>query len=409
MYKILKNHTERSKREMIDFTRELIKTPSLSLAENKIAELIEKKMKELAYDKVFRDEWGNVIGVIFGNEHDPAVILNSHMDTVGVKDAAEWRLDPYGALMENGKIFGLGASDCKSGLAAQIYAGAILKHGLLPLKGALVVAATAAEENGRSIGVRGLLEDTLPSLNIKPRYAILGETTNLDLYYGHDGWVMLNILVESDQPFHVEDATNGIYRDIEENYAHIGNGDNGEYYHITPPEFEETPGTRRGRILLSRKLGQEENCADLIHSLNKNAHLIAENYGAVAVQVDVKKECQTLYTGKTAIVENVVNAWMTDPYHPLIERSRQTLAAAGIAAKPMKWQLNRLEMGTAGNVLLNEFQIPTMGFGPGNLAMAHAANEYVETENIPRAAYGAAAIAHGLIGYPVFGWTSDEI
>ena len=109
------------------------------------------------------------------------------------------------------------------------------------------------------------------------------------------------------------------------------------------------------------------------------------------------------------MVKNVVNAWMTDPYHPLIERSRQTLNAAGLVAKPLKWQLNRLEMGTAGNVLVNEFNIPTVGYGPGSLAMAHAANEYVETENIPRAAYGTASVVHSLIGYPVFGWTSDEI
>jgi hypothetical protein len=220
---------------------------------------------------------------------------------------------------------------------------------------------------------------------------------------------MVNIIVESDQPFNVEDATNGIYRDIEENYSHKENGESGEYFQITPPEFEETTGTRRGKIQLSRKLYQEESCDDLIYSLNKNAVNIAENYGSVAVKVDVKKEHQILYTGKTAIVKNVVNAWMTDPYHPLIERSRQTLAAAGLTAKPLKWQLNRLEMGTAGNILVNEFKIPTVGYGPGSLAMAHAANEYVELENIPRAAFSTASIVHGLIGYPVFGWTSDEI
>jgi acetylornithine deacetylase/succinyl-diaminopimelate desuccinylase-like protein len=146
MYTILKNHAESSKRGMIDFTRQLIKTPSLSLGEDKIAELIERKMKELEYDMVFRDEWGNVVGIIFGNENGPAVILNSHMDTVGIKDSAEWNFDPHAAHMEDGKIYGLGASDCKSGLAAQVYAGAILKNGLLPLKGALVVTATAAEK-----------------------------------------------------------------------------------------------------------------------------------------------------------------------------------------------------------------------------------------------------------------------
>lgn len=409
MYSILQNKSKRAKNDMVQFTQSLVKTPSLSLREEKIARLVERKMKELEYDRVFQDDWGNVVGVIYGQSAEPTVVLNSHMDVVDPEAIEGWTYDPYEGVIESDKLFGSGASDCKSGLAAQIYAGALIKHSLLPLKGNLVVAATVAEENGRSIGVRGLIQETLPSLELKPTYFILGESTNLNLYYGHDGWVDLDIMVEGEQPFHVEDVANGIYRDLEENYFHKAARENEEAWRVQPPEYEEKAGRRRANIHLSQKLYQDENHEEVIHNLKKNASYVAENYGSVAVKVDVKKESQKLYTGKTTVVRNITNAWATDPYHPLIERSRQTLAAAGYNVKPEKWELNKLEMGTAGSVLMNEFSIPTIGFGPGLLEMAHAPNECVAIDNIPGAAYGTSAMIHGLIGYPVFGWTSDEI
>jgi len=58
---------------------------------------------------------------------------------------------------------------------------------------------------------------------------------------------------------------------------------------------------------------------------------------------------------------------------------------------------------------VNEYKIPTVGFGPGLIDQAHAGDECVPMDNIVKAAYGTAAIVHGLIGIPVFGWTSNEI
>lgn len=409
MYAILKNKTQRAKDLMTDFTCDLIRTPSGSLDEHDIALRIERKMKELDYDRVFRDDAGNVIGVIYGTGNGPTVVLNAHMDTVIPNEGDGWIRDPYSGIIENGRIYGAGATDCKSGLVSQIFAGAVLKHSLLPLKGNLVVAATVAEENGRSLGIRALMDETLPELGLKPDYFILGEPTNLGLHYGHDGWVQLDIRVEGDQPFHVEDVANGIYRDLEEGSFDQVDPDGGESFSVTPPEFSDEGGQRRASIGLSRKIRQGEDFGSMVHNLKKNASYVADNYGSVAVKVDVKQENQQLYTGRTVAVRNIVNAWSTDPFHPVIERSRQTLAAAGCPVQPRKWNLNRLEMGTAGSVLVNEYNIPTVGYGPGHIEAAHAVDEWVEVNNIPTAAYGAAAMTHGLVGYPVFGWTADEI
>jgi acetylornithine deacetylase/succinyl-diaminopimelate desuccinylase-like protein len=109
------------------------------------------------------------------------------------------------------------------------------------------------------------------------------------------------------------------------------------------------------------------------------------------------------------MVRRVVHAWTTDPFHPLMERARQSLSAAACMARPGKWALDRIGMGTAGSVLTREFHVPTIGYGPGTELMAHAVDESVNIEKVSEAVYGTAAIVHGLIGIPVFGWTADEI
>ena len=182
MYSILKNKNEGLKQNTLAFAEELVRVPSVTLNEAKIAGLVEAKMREIGYDKVFRDEAGNVVGVMLGREAEPTVLLNSHLDTIAQAESNPPRV-------ENGRLYGMGAADCKGGLAAQVFTGALLRRSLLPLRGNLVVAATVAEENGRSTGVRVLMERTLPLLGMKPAFAILGEPTGLGLYYGHDGWM----------------------------------------------------------------------------------------------------------------------------------------------------------------------------------------------------------------------------
>lgn len=108
-------------------------------------------------------------------------------------------------------------------------------------------------------------------------------------------------------------------------------------------------------------------------------------------------------------VQRVTHAWATDPFDPLIDRSRQVLAAAGSPSRPGKWRLGRLGMGTAGATLLNEYNIPTIGYGPGDETQAHRPDEWVDGKHVVQSVYGTAAIAHGLIGFPVCGWTTDDI
>jgi acetylornithine deacetylase/succinyl-diaminopimelate desuccinylase-like protein len=409
MYRTLRDTNQGLREDVVRFAEELIRTPSLSLGEGRVAELVEAKMKELGYDKVFSDDAGNIVGVLFGRQSSPTVLLNSHMDTVAPGQDDPWESNPFSGHVGDNRLFGLGASDCKGGLAAQVYAGALLKRSLLPLRGNLVVAATAAEENGRSVGVRTLLKNTLSELGIKPTYAILGEPTSLGLYYGHDGWLEVDINVQGANPFHVDDAARAIFSDFESDSQFKSVVDQPENVNLQQLRFEEGRGYRRATVGMARRLRPSENPAEVLGQIKHNASLVAQSAGAVAVDVLVRQENQRLYTGQNTVVRHITHAWSTDPFHPLMERARQALSAAGCEVRPGKWELDRLGMGTAGSVMVNEFQLPTIGYGPGDETRAHKSNEYVEIDRMCECVYGTASIVHSLIGVPVFGWTTDEI
>ncbi len=400
MYTMLSKRAKGLEKEAVDFARELIMTGSQTLHESDVAGKTESRMKTLGYDRVLRDEFGNVVGLMTGRESSPCVLLVCHMDTAAV--AAGTAHKP--GQIENGRLYGPGASDCKAGLAAQVYGAELIRRSLLPLKGNLVVAATVAEEGGCSVGVRGLMEKTLPELGLKPDFAILGEPTGLGLYYGHDGWIKFEIQIEGANPFIVDDTARAVFEDLRESWA--GGAD--ERALIRLPRFAQMDDRHWATIEIDRRLKPSEKPDDVVGQARHQATLIAESLGSVAVSAKVQKETQVTYTGRTVMAQKLTHAWATDPFNPMLERCRHALAAADCPATPGKWKLGRMGMGTAGGVLVDEFRIPTIGYGPGNEDSAHTADECVEIESIGKALFGTAVMVQALAGVPVFGWTSED-
>ena len=97
-----------------------------------------------------------------------SLMLNAHMDTVGVEGMAE----PWSGAVRDGKLYGRGAYDMKGSLAACMAAAKVLAGQASRLRGDLVVAAVADEEYG-SIGTAGLLK------RIRTDAAIVTEPTSL--------------------------------------------------------------------------------------------------------------------------------------------------------------------------------------------------------------------------------------
>jgi acetylornithine deacetylase/succinyl-diaminopimelate desuccinylase-like protein len=388
--------------ELVSFAQSLLQTRSPTRQEKGAAALVAKQMQDLGLDSVTTDAFGNVVGIIHGTEDGPNLLLASHMDTVTPSDDES---SAWSGKIDQGRLCGVGAADCKGGLSAQIFAAGLLKRSLLPLRGNLVVAATVAEENGMSFGMRGLVEFTLKEMGVSPQYAILGEPTDLGLYYGHDGRAEMEIRLRSANPFHVADAADLVSNGI-------GDTDPGAAVQemlMGKPRFEEGSGFRSATIAVEHRLTQHDAVDQVVARMRKEATRLAQTAGAVEVDVAVQEHTETMATGLVMKVKRVTHAWTTDPFSPLLSRARQSLAAAGCGVRPGRWKLSRLGMGTSGSVLSNDYHIPTVGYGPGREEDAHTPGESVELKKVLECTYGTAAIAHGLVGIPVFGWIADDI
>lgn len=87
----------------------------------------------------------NVVARISGSGTKQSLVFSGHMDTVPPGDIP-WQFDPYEAVEHEGKIYGRGASDMKSGLAAMVMALVEIAKSGVKLQGDLILAATAGEE-----------------------------------------------------------------------------------------------------------------------------------------------------------------------------------------------------------------------------------------------------------------------
>ncbi len=409
MYDLLHSRAAALTQPALDLLIELIQTPSLSLSEHQAAGVVERTMRVFGFDRVVRDDYGNVLGLMLGRESGPTLLAISHLDTVAADCPEAWRHSPFAGSVDGERVTGVGAADCKGGLAAQIFAAVALKRSLLPLRGNLVVAATVAEENGAALGVRALVSETLPQLGLVPQYAILGEPTDLGVYHGHEGWTTLRILLEGRDAFQVEDAARAVHAGLEQGGAGGPPNNGKQNFAVLAPSVRPGGPRIQSEIRLTRRLLHGEQVENVIAVTRECSGLRARTAGSVGVEVDLAQERQQLGTGQTRTVSKLTPAWSTDPFSPLVERTHHALRAAGRPVRPGQWVLDRLGMGTAGGVLVNELRIPTVGYGPGSEQAAHARDESVEIGKLTDAIYGTAAIAHGLVGIPVYGWTSDEI
>lgn len=125
----------------------------------------------------------NVLYIRPGKPGGKTLILNTHMDTVPASGA--YTRDPWGAQIENGKLYGLGAADAKAQIAAFVYAVRALDLAGLELTGTMKLAFVVDEETGACspYGTRFLLEQGLLDGNA----AIIGEPGSNKIAIGHRG------------------------------------------------------------------------------------------------------------------------------------------------------------------------------------------------------------------------------
>ena len=139
-----------------DLTADLIKCSTITPNEGGALRLIEKKLSKHGFTctRVDRGQVSNLFarwgsGNTFG--------FNGHTDVVPVGDLSLWSVDPFGAEIHNGWMYGRGATDMKSGVAAFV-AAAIDFVTSTPPNGSVVLAITGDEEGPAKDGTLALLD-----------------------------------------------------------------------------------------------------------------------------------------------------------------------------------------------------------------------------------------------------------
>ncbi len=101
---------------------------------------------------------GSVITRLKGTGEKPSLLLLSHLDVVAA-NPTEWSVDPFAGVVKNGYVYGRGAYDMKCMTAIEIMVIKRLKKNNAELKGDIVLAATADEEQGGEAGAGYLLRN----------------------------------------------------------------------------------------------------------------------------------------------------------------------------------------------------------------------------------------------------------
>jgi succinyl-diaminopimelate desuccinylase len=116
------------------------------LAADWLAEELERKGFSPRVDDLGGNR-ANIVTVLRGTGEKPALVFNGHLDVVPVGDTP-WTHDPFGGVRVNGRLYGRGTSDMKSGLMAMVMAVDALKQAGVHLKGDLILSGVADEETG---------------------------------------------------------------------------------------------------------------------------------------------------------------------------------------------------------------------------------------------------------------------
>lgn len=179
--------------EIVELLKSLVRINSVNPAlvergagEDEIAERVAEFLRGIGLTpsiEEVRPGRPNVVAILRGLGDGPSLILNGHMDTVGI-DYME--MDPLDPIVKEGRLYGRGACDMKGGLAAILGAAQALVGSGTGLLGDLIVAAVCDEEHA-SIGTERLME------RMKADAAIVAEPTGLQIVVAHKGFAWVDV------------------------------------------------------------------------------------------------------------------------------------------------------------------------------------------------------------------------
>jgi len=323
--------------------------------EEEISSFLTKEMKNLGFH-VRKDKVGNVIGEI--GRGKPVTLLCGHMDTV----------DGYIPVrVEEGKLYGRGAVDAKSPLAAMIMAASAFAKKQPPCK---IIVVGVVDEEGPGKGIKTFIREGIPI-----DYAIFGEPSGSDtIVLGYKGVLRLRITCKtqtghSGAPWLFDNAIEKaweIWNQISQLHL-TGEKLSSRFYSITYCLTRIRGGgitpivPSKCDMDIELRLPPQLTSAQVLNKVKGEI----EKYKRAHPQVSVKVK-----------VEYLIDAFEAD--------RKSVLARAlawSIREKTHKQAAFSRKTGTGDmNILGNAMKIPIVTYGPGDSALDHTPNENIEIQ-----------------------------
>ncbi|EAC5508087.1 ArgE/DapE family deacylase [Listeria monocytogenes] len=356
----------------IQILKDIVNINSTNGHEEQVANYLQKLLAEhgIESEKVQYDvDRASLVSEI-GSNDEKVLAFSGHMDVVDAGDVSKWKFPPFEAAEHEGKLYGRGATDMKSGLAAMVIAMIELHEEKQKLNGKIRLLATVGEEVGE-LGAEQLTQkgyaDDLDGL-------IIGEPSGHRIVYAHKGSINYTVKstgknAHSSMPefgvnaidnlllFYNEvekfvksiDATNEILGDFIHNVTVINGGNQVN----SIPEKAQLQGNIRSIPEMDNETVKQV-LVKIINKLNKQ-----EN---VNLELIFDYDKQPVFSDKNSDLVHIAKSVASDIVKeeiPLLGISGTTDAAEFTKAKK---------------------EFPVIIFGPGN-ETPHQVNENVSIEN----------------------------
>ncbi|WP_031528671.1 M20 family metallo-hydrolase [Dyadobacter crusticola] len=330
--------------EAISLLKSLIETPSFSKEEAGTALLLEEffEKKGIPFERLKNNIWAKNLHF---DESKPTILLNSHHDTV--KPNKSWTLDPFQAIEEDGKLFGLGSNDAGGCLVALI-ATFCYFYDRENLAYNIIIATTAEEEISGKEGLE-LVAPLLPEIS----FAIVGEPTEMHLAVAEKGLLVLDCTAKGKSGHAArEEGENAIYKALK------------DIEWITKYQFPKVSPT----------LGPIKMSVTIINAGTQ--HNVVPDTCVFTVDVRVTDQ----YT-----LEEVISEIQENIQSEVVPRSIRLRPSSIPIEHPIVFEGLKLGRETYGSPTTSDqalLDCPSLKMGPGHSARSHSADEFIYVHEI---------------------------
>lgn len=375
--------------ELLELLKSFIETESITGNERGMVNLLSSVFSSLHFETVTTPS-GCICGVINGREKGKTVLVDGHIDTVGIPDKTLWSVPPFSLTRKGGLLYGRGTSDMKGGVAAAIAAAS----SLLPLeKGRIVISCTVEEER-----FEGLTSREVSSV-FNPDYVIIAESTHGKINIGQRGRAEILIKAHgrschSSNPEEGENAVMNALKAVSE----IDNMSQKEHpvlgaaiMVLTDIISSPYPGMsivpEMCRVTYDRRTFPEETKESVIEPLNR---LFREK--GINAEAEIAFGETVTYTGRSLSAPRFFPSWCFSEKDEIAVKSRNALEEASLFKG-----YGHYSFCTNGSHYAGEKGIPTIGYGPGEERFAHIVDEHIEESDLYETKRGMEKIIKALL------------